>query len=382
MRPVDRILEKIGKDKFGYNDLHILRFYSCPVIVSGGKVIGVLDPALKYCPLANSLYRNFRTIDKVAPLTKKCISKASLIEKSPLTPLCQRGVYFLPLAKGGEEGFYNQCLHTYDRISIFKNAVRDAVEEKIDRFGFFTENRKIYQKEISIPYGASEILMYALSKKQIQAAVIVCDGAGTVISSNPEIVQGIGARMNGLFFTTSFQNLVKRLEKNNCTVIPGGKINQIEGVKIASQLGYRNIAVTVNGYSGENLSEIREIESIHNVSITILVVCTTGIGKKRILEIKKHADLVWSCGSEGIRNIIGKEAILQMSVIIPVFVLTRKGVNLVCSYFSDCKTIMEIDTGRQYIISHVPRGEEIKVGNFKAYLRETKLPIRSKKEPY
>jgi hypothetical protein len=66
-------------------------------------------------------------------LTKKCIRKASLIEKSPLSPLCQRGAYFLPLAKGvypplaapkatrGEEGFYNQCLHTYNRISKYLN---------------------------------------------------------------------------------------------------------------------------------------------------------------------------------------------------------------------------------------------------------------------
>jgi len=29
-----------------------------------------------------------------------------IIRKSPLSPLCQRGVYFLPLAKGGQEGFY------------------------------------------------------------------------------------------------------------------------------------------------------------------------------------------------------------------------------------------------------------------------------------
>jgi putative methanogenesis marker protein 8 len=332
MKPVDRILEKIGKDKLAYNDLHILRFYSSFVTVSGGKVVEVLDPILKYCQLANSLYRNFRILDKMDPL-------------------------------------------------IFKNAVRDAVEEKINRFGFFTEDRKIYQSEISIPYGASEILMYALRKKQIQSAVIVCDGAGTVISSSPEIVQGIGARMNGIFFTTSFPSLVKRLEENNCVVIPGGKIDQVEGIKRAIQLGYKNIAVTINGYSGENLNEIRELEKMHNVSITILVVCTTGIGKKRIQEIKKHADLVWSCGSGDIRNIIGKKAILQMSFIIPVFVLTQMGINLVCSYFSDSKVISKIDTGRQYIVSHIPRGEEIKAGNFKAYLQETELPLRSKKEP-
>ena len=332
MEPVDRILKKIDKDKIVYNDLHILRFYSSLVIVSGGKVIEVLDPILKYCPLANSLYRNFRTVHKAYPL-------------------------------------------------MFKNAVREAVEEKISQLGFFTENRKIYQKEISMPYGASEMLMYALRKRQIEAAVIVCDGAGTVISSSPEIVQGIGARMNGLFFTTPFHYVVKRLVKNNCIVIPGGKINQIEGVKIAIRLGYRNIAVTVNGYSGAILSEMRELERIHNVSIVILVVCTTGIGKRRILGIKQHADLVWSCGSGYIRSIIGKEAILQMSCIIPVFVLTLKGMHFARSYVSGCKTIKDIDTDRQYMISHTPQGEAIKVGNFKAYLCRTKLPVRSSKEP-
>lgn len=333
MKPVDRILKKITKGKIANNDLHIARFYSSCVTVSGGKVIGVSDPALTYCPLANSLYKNFRTLD------------------------------------------------TLDKRA-FKNSVRDAVEEKISQFGFFTEDRKIHQEDISIPYGASEMLMYALRKRQIEAAVIVCDGAGTVISSNPEIIQGIGARMNGLFFTTPFRSLVKRLEQNNCIVIPGGKIDQIDGVKRAIQLGYGNIAVTVNGFSGENLSEMRELERMHDVSITIIVVCTTGTGKERILEIKKYADLVWSCGSEDIRKSIGREAILQMSTIIPVFVLTRKGINFVCSYFSFSKTILEIDNGRQYIVSHIPRGYKIEVGNFKAYLFETKLPVRSKKEPH
>jgi hypothetical protein len=36
--------------------------------------------------------------------------KGLIIEKSPLAPLYQRGVLFLPLVKGGEEGFYNECL--------------------------------------------------------------------------------------------------------------------------------------------------------------------------------------------------------------------------------------------------------------------------------
>jgi putative methanogenesis marker protein 8 len=331
MEPVERILKDIDKDKLVYDDLHILRFYSSLVVVSGGKVVEVFEPSLKYCPLANSLYKDFRTLDTTDPL-------------------------------------------------VFKKTVCKAIEEKISQFGFFKENRKIYQSEISIPYGASEMLMYALRKRQIEAAVTVCDGAGTVVSSSPEIVQGIGARMNGLFFTTPFRAVVERLERNNCMVVPGGRIDQIQGVKMAIRLGYKNIAVTINGYLGANLNEIREIEKSCNVSIVILVVCTTGIGKRRIREIKRYADLVWSCGSNNIRSIVGQKAILQMSCVIPVFVLSLKGMYFACSYFSGCEK-MQIDTGKKYIISHTPLDKEITVGNFNAYLCETKLPVRSDNEP-
>ena len=75
-------------------------------------------------------------------------------------------------------------------------------KKKIAEFGFFTSRRGIIRKDIAVPFGASEILMYCMKKEIIDAAVIVCDGAGTVIVNKPEIVQGIGARMNGLFFTS------------------------------------------------------------------------------------------------------------------------------------------------------------------------------------
>jgi putative methanogenesis marker protein 8 len=330
---LERILKDIDKCKLVYDDLHILRFYSSLVVVSGGKVAEVFNPSLKYCPLANALYKNFRMSD------------------------------------------------TTD-LQAFKKAVREAVEQKISRLGFFTEDRQIYQSEISIPYGASEIMMYALRSRRIDAAVTVCDGAGTVISSSPEIVQGIGARMHALFFTSPFPALVKRLESNGCTVIAGGRIDQVEGIRRAIRTGYRNIAVTVNGYAGEDLSKVRELEKMHNVSLTILVVCTTGIQEKRIAEINEHADLVWSCGSGDVRNILGGNAILQMSLIIPVFALTRKGINLVSGYFPDCEITEEIDNLKQYTVSHIPRGKEMTVGNFKAYLCEAALPLGSNKEPF
>jgi hypothetical protein len=54
-------------------------------------------------------------------LTKEFISKASLLKNLPLPFPPRRtkeGFNFLPLEKGGQEGFCNRCLHTYDLISI------------------------------------------------------------------------------------------------------------------------------------------------------------------------------------------------------------------------------------------------------------------------
>jgi hypothetical protein len=42
-----------------------------------------------------------------------------IIGKSPLAPLYQRGGLSLPLAKGGGEGFYNECLFISNLISKY-----------------------------------------------------------------------------------------------------------------------------------------------------------------------------------------------------------------------------------------------------------------------
>ncbi len=41
------------------------------------------------------------------------------------------------------------------------------------------------------------MISFALRKKAIDAAVVVCEGAGTIITNKPEVVQGIGARSRG-----------------------------------------------------------------------------------------------------------------------------------------------------------------------------------------
>jgi len=332
---IKRLLNQIGDVKYikraCYRDLHIIRFYSSYVVISNGRVIEVTNPCMKYCPLAGFLYKNIN------------------LSGNP---------------------------------SLIKRAIKRAIESKISEFGYFTEGRELFSKDIAIPYGASEILMYALKEKSIDVAVVVCDGAGTVIVNKPEIVQGVGARMNGVFYTSPIKGIIRRLEKMGSHVVfRDGTIDQIKGIRKAASLGYKNIAVTINASMDVPLDMIRKIESDFKITLISLAVCTTGLNRNRIQEIGKYTDIVWSCASKELRMVIGKKAIMQLSRKIPVFILTKKGLNLVSNYSSHKAFIKNLDLSKQYIIAGGCKGKKLKIGNFGAYLNEAELPVRHNKEP-
>jgi putative methanogenesis marker protein 8 len=320
-----------NRDDKDLRDIHIIRFYSSYIVISNGRVVEVTEPYIRYCPLAGSLYRD---------------------------------------------------LNSSSNPFLIKEAIKKAIESKINKFGHFTKNRELHSKKISIPYGASEILMYALEKKVIDTAVVVCDGAGTVIVENPEIVQGIGARMNGIFYTSPIKEVIEKLEEAGSHVVfRDGRIDQIKGVEKAASLGYKNIAVTINASLDDSVSNPGKIENDLKISLTSLLVCTTGLRMDRIRSIGGHADIVWSCASDKVRKIIGEKAVVQLSRKIPVFVLTKKGLVLVSAYSSGKNFLKKIDLSRQYLISRDSKGQKLKMGNFDLRLNETKLPVRDSKEP-
>jgi putative methanogenesis marker protein 8 len=327
------IFDQLEKDKDVYDDLHLLRFYSSFVTVSAGKVIRVTKPYMRYCPLAGSLYGKMMRPQK-----------------------------------------------TYVQVS--ENTIKEILENKIARFGLFSGNRELFSNSIAVPYGASEILMYAMRKEIIDAAVIVCDGSGTVIVNDPDVVQGIGARMNGLFYTSPIGGVQTRLRGAGCVVpFSDAAIDQVKGVEKAAELGYKKIAVTINALMDERLEKIGEIEKKYDAEVTVLTICTTGATEENIRKIEEYSDIVWSCASKEAREITGKRAILQLSKKIPVFVLTAKGLVLAGGYSSESSYIRNLDPRKQYIADSAKKGKEIGMGDFKAYLREEHLPLRSKGEP-
>jgi putative methanogenesis marker protein 8 len=301
--------------------------------VSKGRVIYITEPSLSYCPLANRLHEYFK---KIKIVDKKAI----------------------------------------------KQAIRKTIESKIEKYGFFTENRDFSHNSILVPYGASEMLMFALRRQAVNAAVVVCDGAGTVIVDSPEVVQGIGARMNSLVSTSPIKETIKKLKNLKCRVISeNASIDQVRGVRDAVMAGYKKIAVTISGNSAGSLKEIRAIEAESGVYIIILVVCTTGIDKDKINLIRRYADIVWSCASKNIREEIGPLAILQISKQMPVFVLTGKGIDFISGYAEGPPVIKNLDTRKQYLVSNGGKGHVLRLGNFGACVREAHLPVLSQNAP-
>jgi putative methanogenesis marker protein 8 len=329
---VKEILQQLNINKDNYNDLHISRNFSAFVAVSDGNVIGMTDPWMRHCPLYSMLYESVKAPD---------------------------------LAK-------------------IKAGIKNTVEEKIEKFGSFTARRQLSREDIAVPYGASEMMMYAMNKGAIDAAVTVCDGAGSVIADNPSLVQGIGARMNGLFYTTPIREVIDEIEAQNGKIVfpETADIDQAKGLERAAQEGYRNIAVTINGFTEEDISRIRAIEEQYSITAVCIIVCTTGILQERTDHIAQHADLVWSCASDKVREIVGRKSIMQITLGIPVFVLTQKGLNFASYYCSKSEILQNLDTSRQYLIAGNVRGTHITMGTFSTYLSETTLPVRSKHEPY
>jgi putative methanogenesis marker protein 8 len=225
----------------------------------------------------------------------------------------------------------------YGARKIDSEAVRKSVEMKIAGFGFCCGSR-VFEGEPIVAYGASEMMRVWLQNGLVDCAVIVCEGAGTVITSSGVLVQEIGARLTGIVKTSPIQEVIKHIEADDGVVLDraSAQIDQVEGVKRAFDLGYKRIAVSVAGFQAKAISEIRDFEASAKVNVLVFSVCNTCACEADVGHIAK-ADVVCASASRILRKEIGNEALLQLGVTIPVYALTEKGKRLVLAYLAEFK---------------------------------------------
>ncbi|MDI6886656.1 MAG: DUF2099 family protein, partial [archaeon] len=123
--------------------------------------------------------------------------------------------------------------------------VKENIEFRIRDFGMCTGER-VVEMDAFVGFGASETFMTALRRGLLDSTVTVCEGAGTVITANPALVQGIGARLSGVIETTPVEGIIKRIKDKGGQILDPPRIDQAAGVQMALELGYKRVGVTVS----------------------------------------------------------------------------------------------------------------------------------------
>jgi putative methanogenesis marker protein 8 len=248
------------------HDEHIIEAIGrCRIVIRDGIVVDVGEPIIKDCPLA------------------------------------KRFAYPIP--------------------AITKDEVAKNIAHRIKSFGMCTARREVVDNREFVGFGASELLSFALFAGLLDAVVIACDGAGTVIATTPGLVQGIGGRMSGLVRTSPLPAVMDRIEENQGIVADRttARIDQPAGVAIARKRGYKNIAVTV-----ADPGTAEEIRGAYPDTL-IVAVHVSGLSHDEAQRLVAVSDIVTACASKPIREIAGKRALVQAGTAIPVFAMSQKG---------------------------------------------------------
>ena len=236
------------------------------VRVKDGKVIEVGEPKIEYCPI----FDKYRGIKELTPTT-----------------------------------------------------VKDNIEFRIKEFGMCTEDRTLRMNDF-LSFGVSETLSTLVEEGIIDCVVSVCEGCGTVILSEPELVQGTGGRVSGLVSTTPIENLIEELGRENVLDPENASIDMIKGTLKAIEIGYKKIAVTI--VSPDDAKKLREIESENkDIKIYIFAAHVTQLSREDAEDIFNNADVVTGCASKYIREIGEEKNFFTAGASIPIYGVTEAG---------------------------------------------------------
>jgi len=233
----------------------------------------------------------------------------------------------------------------FDKVRGIKKVTRESAADnmqfRIKEHGMFSPRRKL-EMETFVGFGASESMMTGLLRGIIDAAVTVCDGAGTVITSNGSLVQGMGGYISGLMETEPIPEVIEGIESRGGHVLSpqNGRIDQLEGAAYAISSGYSRFAVTVA--DAETAERLRELERSAGVRIMIIGVHLTGISLDDARRLLQVADIVTGCASKHIREEV--RPLVQVGTAVPLFGLTQWGKELLVERAKDVSQTLLINT--------------------------------------
>jgi putative methanogenesis marker protein 8 len=178
----------------------------------------------------------------------------------------------------------------------------------------------------------------ALTKGMIDCTVIVCEGAGTVIVTDPELAQGIGGRISGILETSPIESVINAIGRERVLDPKTAKIDQVQGVTKAVDLGFRKIGVSVA--TGKDAETIRKKMG---ESAVIFAVHTSKVSASDAIKFLKYCDIVTACASKEVRALMAEMKVMRYGNKVPIYAVSEVGEKIMTARLEQMKTPLTKD---------------------------------------
>ena len=205
---------------------------------------------------------------------------------------------------------------------LTKEFIKSNIEKRIDEFGMCTPQRSI-DVEDTMSFGTSETLKTNMINGNVDCVVGACEGVGTLLIDDAELVQGVGGRVSALISTTPIDEVIDKVGRKNVLNPETAELNPLNGLEMAIERGYKNIAITI--IPTEMVKDLRQYPKPEDVNIYIFVAHTTNVSKKEAEMLFDYADVISGCSSINIRETAEERKPYYAGKKVPLYAVTENG---------------------------------------------------------
>ena len=208
---------------------------------------------------------------------------------------------------------------------LTKEFIKSNINKRIDEFGMCTPQRSI-DVEDTMSFGTSETLKTNIINGNVDCVVGACEGVGTLLIDDAELVQGVGGRVSALISTTPIDEVMDKVGRENVLNPETAELNPLKGLEMAIERGYKNIAITI--IPTEMVKDLRQYPKPEDVNIYIFVAHTTNVSKKEAEMLFDYADVISGCSSINIRETAEERKPYYAGKKVPLYAVTENGKKL------------------------------------------------------
>lgn len=205
---------------------------------------------------------------------------------------------------------------------LTKEFIKSNINKRIEEFGMCTPQRS-FDVEDTMSFGTSETLKTNMINSNVDCVVGACEGVGTLLIDDADLVQGVGGRVSALISTTPIDEVIDNVGRDNVLNPETAELNPLKGLEMAIERGYKNIAITI--IPTEMVRDLRQYPKPENVNIFIFVAHTTNVSQKEAEMLFDYADVISGCSSINIRETAEERKPYYAGKKVPLYAVTENG---------------------------------------------------------